>query len=88
MEVGWMWFDNDAKRTLEEKIQLAAQHYREKFGHAPNTCFVNKNLLAEDEQQTFVVQCGRVRVVAARNIMPNYFWLGVADKPKKLKQAG
>lgn len=84
MEIGWMWFDNDAKRTLEEKIQLAVQHYREKFGYVPNTCFVNKNLLAEDE-----MQCGRVRVVAARNIMPDYFWLGVADtRPqKKLKQA-
>jgi hypothetical protein len=82
MEIGWMWFDNDEERTLEEKIQLAVQHYREKFGNAPNTCFVNKNLLAEDE-----MLCGRVRVVAACNIMPNYFWLGIADKPKKLKRA-
>jgi hypothetical protein len=78
LEIGWMWFDDDEKRTFEEKVRLAVQHYRDKFGHAPNVCFVNEKLLTEDEQQ-----CGRVRVVAARNVMPGYFWLGVEKEQKE-----
>jgi len=38
MRVGWLWFDNDPGRTVEEKVRRAVQRYREKFGQAPDTC--------------------------------------------------
>ncbi len=81
MEVGWMWYDNDEKRTLKQKVELAAQKYREKFGHAPNTCFVNaarhSETLGEDG-----FRVNGVLVRGKRNVLPNYFWLGV-EKEKE-----
>lgn len=74
MRVGWLWFDNDPGRTLEEKITRAAARYREKFGAAPNTCYVNPQAIAGDAQQ-----CGALRLVAARHILPHHFWLGVEN---------
>jgi hypothetical protein len=74
MRVGWMWFDNDPGKSIEEKIEGAAQRYRTKFGRFPNTCYVNQRLVSGDG-----FRCGKVRVVAAPNILPHHFWLGVSD---------
>lgn len=72
MTTGWLWFDNDPGRTLEEKIARAAARYQAKFGAAPNTCYVNPQAMTTDEQQ-----CNGLRVIAARHILPHHFWLGV-----------
>ena len=83
MKVGWMWLDNDPGRSIEEKIQRAAQHYRTKFGRFPNTCYVNQRSITGDG-----FQCGKVKVVAAHNILPHHFWLGVSTtSPKEGKSA-
>jgi len=78
MKVGWMWFDNDPNRTIEEKVRRAAEKYRAKFGRFPNTCYVNQAAIAESETKV-----GRVKVIGAPNILPHHFWLGVHQaKPK------
>ena len=82
MKVGWMWFDNDPKRSIEEKIQGAVQRYRTKFGRFPNTCYVNDRTITGDGFRS-----GRVRVIAARNILPHHFWLGVSSTPLRKKQS-
>jgi hypothetical protein len=78
MKVGWMWLDNDPGRSIEEKIQRAVQRYRTKFGRFPNTCYVNQRSITGDG-----FRCGKVRVVAAPNILPHHFWLGVSDAPPR-----
>jgi hypothetical protein len=78
MKVGWMWFDNDPGRSIEEKIQRAVQGYRTKFGRFPNTCYVNQRAVAGDG-----FCCGKVKVVAAPNILRQHFWLGVSDAPPR-----
>lgn len=78
MKVGWMWFDNDPNRTIEEKVRRAAEKYRQKFGRFPNTCYVNQAAITGSETKV-----NRVRVIGARNILPHHFWLGVAKaKPR------
>jgi hypothetical protein len=72
MLVGWLWFDNDPKRTVEEKVQRAVERYREKFGRTPDTCYVHPKAISEDE-----LQCGPVRVVSARHVLLNHYWLGI-----------
>ncbi len=81
MKVGWMWFDDDPKRTIEEKVSLAAQRYREKFGRAPNTCYVNQATLSQEE-----THYGPLHVIAVHNILPNYFWLGEAEAKSRRKR--
>ena len=41
MQIGLMWYDDDPRKTIEMKIEQAATRYREKYGHAPNACYVH-----------------------------------------------
>lgn len=75
MRVGWMWFDNDKGRSLEEKVQRAAERFRAKHGQWPELCYVNRFAA---QGGNFI--CGKVRVVAAPNILPHHFWLGPLEK--------
>ena len=74
MKQGLLWFDNDPKRSLEEKIAQAAERYYQKFGHRPNTCFVNPQMFPGQE----VRPATGVRVVSAHDVLPHHLWLGVA----------
>jgi len=71
MNVGMMWLDADGKRPLEEKIERAADYYREKYGRFPNLCFVNTGTI--DNEKTI----GKILVQPIKTILPNHFWLGV-----------
>jgi hypothetical protein len=74
MKQGLLWFDNDSKRSLEDKIAQAVARYVQKFGHEPNTCYVNPQMIGEGEDARISKQ---VRVVPAHNILPHHFWIGV-----------
>ncbi|MEW6717581.1 MAG: hypothetical protein AB1345_08765 [Chloroflexota bacterium] len=76
MEVGMLWFDNNPKVDLEEKVKQAAEYYQTKYGRCPNMCFVNPRMLMNKEQLTV----GSIRVLIAESILPNHFWLGVTNE--------
>jgi hypothetical protein len=38
---GLLWFDDDTRRTIQEKIAEAAQRYRERVGYEPTVCQLN-----------------------------------------------
>ncbi len=79
MQVGLLWFDNDPGRGVNAKIQDAAQRYREKFGVAPDTCYVNCGVLGG--QGGADLSAGlRLRVVPVSNILPHHFWVGMEEK--------
>jgi hypothetical protein len=75
MKQGLLWFDNDPRRSLEEKIAQAAERYTQKFGKQPNTCYVNPEMALGTGKRKEV---NKVRVVTAQNILPYHFWLGIA----------
>ncbi|MGQ9584577.1 MAG: hypothetical protein ACUVXG_04190 [Anaerolineae bacterium] len=77
LQVGWMWFDDDSRTSLEEKVEKAAGRFRQKFGRTPNTCCVNPRLLPHGQEE---VWCGRVRVIPLPNVLPHHFWLGVMEE--------
>ena len=74
MEIGMLWFDDDAKRTLQEKVSRAVEHYRTKYGAAPNVCFVNPAMIPGGP-----ALAGGVQMRPAKSVMPNHFWLGVGE---------
>ncbi len=81
MDVGLLWFDNDPRRGIEEKVLRAASRYEQKYGCAPNVCFVHPSMLngnGNGKQQ--VVKAGRVEVRPGRAILPDHFWVGVTEK--------
>jgi hypothetical protein len=69
-----LWFDDDAKRGLEEKVARAVAHYKQKYGQMPTLCFVNPATLNGGPDVAAGVQIKR-----ARSVLPNHFWVGVGD---------
>ncbi|MBU0704291.1 MAG: hypothetical protein KKC18_10550 [Chloroflexi bacterium] len=41
MKEGLLWYDDDPGREMAEKIGRAARRYRQKFGAAPDICYVH-----------------------------------------------
>jgi len=71
---GLLWFDNDPKRTLADKVNQAATRYHVKFGATPNTCYVNEK---QFDGKTEAV--GGVRLKSVNNIQPNHFFIGIEN---------
>ena len=78
MRTGLLWFDDNKKKPLEEKVSAAAAAYRAKphfEGRDPNVCYVHHAMLS-DGQETW---CDGVRVVPAANIPPFHLFVGVDE---------
>ncbi|HIQ01190.1 MAG TPA: hypothetical protein EYH30_03520 [Anaerolineales bacterium] len=78
MDIGLLWFDNDPRRGLEEKVLRAVAHYRRKYGHTPNVCFVHPSMLNGNGRRS-VLRAGGVEVRPGRAILPDHFWVGTAE---------
>ena len=73
MKVGMLWLDTDRKRSLDEKIQRAAEYYQDKYGRLPELCLVNNRVI------NGVKTVGPVKVEPAMTVLPDHFWLGMAS---------
>lgn len=82
MRTGLLWFDDRRDRPLAVKVIEAAKRYAEKFGVAPDVCYVNPALLGQEEQLVVSLPAGdgvALRLVPAPNILPHHFLVGVAE---------
>ena len=79
MDVGLLWFDNDSRRGIEEKVQRAVAHYSTKYGHKPNVCFLHPSMLNGNGRKRGVLKTNGVEVRAGRAILPDHFWIGVVE---------
>jgi hypothetical protein len=75
MDIGMLWYDDDNKSKLDEKVARAVEYYRAKYGVQPTECYVNPGMLAEDQPG---VAAG-VRLRGSGTVIKNHFWLGVGD---------
>lgn len=86
MEIGLLWYDNDPKRALEDKIGQAAQRYRDKYGRWPNTCYVHPQVMADRAGQERNLTCRlqnpktMIRVISASNVLLHHYWVGESAK--------
>ncbi len=71
MNVGMLWLDNDRQRSLDEKVNRAAEYYLEKYGRSPELCLVNSRSLTEKKK------VGQIEVQPAPTVLPHHFWLGM-----------
>ncbi len=82
MKTGLLWFDDDPRRQLEEKVMRAAIHYERKYGRPPTLCFVHPSTLngnGKHGKQGDVRKAGEVEIRPGRSVLPDHFWLGVAE---------
>ena len=91
MNVGMLWFDNDAKTDLDGKIERAAVYYRTKYGRVPTLCFVHPSMLPslqaegieiektgdKDQSMPVKIKSGGIEVRANRSVLPNHLWIGI-----------
>lgn len=76
MNIGMLWFDNDPKADLLNKIQRAADYYLKKYGQAPDLCFIHPSMLGERAKPA-----GRIEVRLNPAILPDHFWIGIHTVP-------
>ncbi|MGE5140029.1 MAG: hypothetical protein ACM3JD_11245 [Rudaea sp.] len=74
MKSGLLWYDASAS-PIDRKIADAVKRYKEKFGVAPNTCFVNDKDFKPDATMP-----PQLRIAAKHTILPNHVWVGVSEK--------
>ena len=87
MEIGMLWYDDDAKRPFDAKVASAVEYYKNKYGAAPTVCYVHPNLLTAERAPSTesALSAEGLRVSAGiqlrpmRTVMINHFWLGVGD---------
>jgi hypothetical protein len=79
MNIGMLWFDNDPKTEVGAKIDRAASYYRNKYGRAPNLCFVHPSMLGvtTPSNGNGSPRGGAIEVRTSASIRPNHFWIGV-----------
>ncbi len=74
MDIGMLWYDDDNKRALGDKVARAVEHYKTKYGAVPTVCYVNPVTLKDGPETAAGVQLRK-----ARNVMVDHFWIGVGD---------
>ena len=79
MKVGLLWFDDDPRKQLEEKVLRAATHYERKYGQPPNLCFVHPSTF-NGRGKKDRLRANGVEIRSGRSILPDHFWLGISDK--------
>lgn len=78
MHVGMLWFDNDTKSGLDNRVERAAQYYQRKYGQTPNMCFVHPSMLAASQADNgAVMNANGVQVKPLSTVLPNHFWIGI-----------
>ena len=75
MDIGMLWYDDDKKRTLEEKVQRAVDFYKNKYRVVPSQCYVHPSMIPSGSQ----VVAG-VLLRGNKTIIKNHFWLGIGDE--------
>ncbi|HKY79254.1 MAG TPA: hypothetical protein VI688_05240 [Anaerolineales bacterium] len=79
MELGELFLIEDLRMNLEERVLWAAARYHRRYGQQPTLCLLHPSLLEGERQRL-----GRLRLVARKNVLPNYLWLGSpVDGPAK-----
>ncbi len=74
MQVGLLWFDDEKKKTLEEKVQRAVTHYLQKFGQRPSVCYLNPVTMNGGPEAVSGVQ-----LRTAKNVLMHHFWIGLEE---------
>ena len=84
MDIGMLWYDDDNKAKLDDKVARAVEYYRAKYGVQPTECYVNPGMLGEGQPS---IAAG-VRLRGSGTVIKNHFWLGVGEDDRAAAVAG
>ncbi len=78
MKIGMLWFDDDPRRGLDEKVLRAVSYYQQKYGQKPTVCYVHPTALQPGAKEA-QGQPTSVQIRSAPNVLPHHFWVGNAE---------
>lgn len=78
IQEGLLWFDDDPKRSVSDKVARAVRRYEQKYGHSPDVCYVHPGQMRERELSVVTV-----KVLPAPTVLIHHFWLGTETGSKK-----
>lgn len=73
-----LWFDSNRAMAVEQRVERAANYYRDKYGRAPTLCLVHPTLASAGMPK----QVGQVELRTLESVLPNHFWIGVKPHPE------
>ena len=79
MDVGMLWYDNDPKRTLRERVIGGIEAYYAKFQEWPNMCYVSAKQWSQEMEFDLTYRGAEVSVITAPNVLIGHFWIGQAE---------
>jgi hypothetical protein len=85
MKVGLLWYDDDPKCDLSDKVSKAAKRYAQKFGMSPNVCYVHPSAMDACPGGREVEG---VHVDPLVSVLRNHFWLGQEDTGPAARRRG
>ena len=78
MDTGMLWFDNNAKRDLDTKIDRAAKYFQDKYGRKPTLCYVHPSMIDGKPSRNGngkAFSTGDIELRTMSQILPNHFWI-------------
>lgn len=82
MDIGMLWFDNDQKTSIPNKVERAAQYYQKKYGVDPDICYVHPKMVKGDdsskkETKKEPIKIGNILLLINEMVLPDHFWIGI-----------
>ncbi|MBN1285228.1 MAG: hypothetical protein JXB47_07515 [Anaerolineae bacterium] len=84
MKTGMLWFDDDKKRSLAEKVTRAVTYYEQKYKVTPNVCYVHPSTLEEPGD---VAGLNGLELRTAKQVRRNHFWVGIEEQSSDRRAA-
>lgn len=70
MKQGMLWYDSGSSKDINERIENAVSYFVQKYGHKPETCFVNPEMLSGSNGMAL-----SIKVVSDEKILRNHIWI-------------
>jgi hypothetical protein len=75
MKTGMLWYDNNPKSTLEEKIIRAVEYYKKQYGDTPTLCYVSTEAGLKSSEEVL----GGLTVRINKTLHPKHIWIGFKE---------
>lgn len=89
MDIGMLWFDNDKKTSIPDKVERAAQYYQKKYGVNPDICYVNPKMVkgeggSNKEVKKDQIKIGEILLLINDMVLPDHYWIGIKTSEDRI----
>jgi hypothetical protein len=70
MKQGMLWYDSQIAKDFQNRLNLALDYFKEKYGFAPECCYVNPEML-----KGFLQKENNLKIMADEKVLRNHIWM-------------